>query len=175
MLTDKQRAFVAEYLKDLNATQAAIRAGYSPNSARQVGAENLSKPYIAEAVKKAQDERAERTRVDTDKVVRELAKLGFSDMRELAAWTQESVEWKSSDELTDEAAAAVKAVDYQHEVRYDRNGDRIETHTHKLHVHDKKGALELLGRHLGMFKDNLNINNDRPFEVRVRGLGKESA
>lgn len=68
-MTPKQSAFVNEYLIDLNATQAAIRAGYSEKTARQTAAENLSKPDIAEAVQKAMNERAERTEITADYVL----------------------------------------------------------------------------------------------------------
>ena len=62
-LTPREERFVGEYLIDLNATQAAIRSGYSAKSARQIGAENLSKPYIAAAIAEAQAERARRTEI----------------------------------------------------------------------------------------------------------------
>ena len=71
-LTPKQQRFVDEYLIDLNATQAAIRAGYSPKTAQQMGAENLSKPVIAEAIELAKTERSERTLVTQDDVIRGL-------------------------------------------------------------------------------------------------------
>jgi phage terminase small subunit len=170
-LTAKQQRFIEEYLLDLNAAQAAIRAGYSPRIARQQGSANLKKPHIAAAVETAMLERGERTRVSADKVVTELAKLGFSDWRELGVWGADSMTLTASSEITDEAAACVKDVHMTREVRHDRNGDLIETVHIKLQLHDKKGALELLGRHLGLFKDNLNITNDRPFEIKVRGLG----
>jgi len=63
--------FVKEYLIDLNATQAAIRAGYSKHTAHAIGQENLSKPIIAEALKKAQEKRNERLDIDADWVLRE--------------------------------------------------------------------------------------------------------
>lgn len=69
-LTPKQELFVQEYLKDLNATQAAIRAGYSENTARAIGQENLTKPVIKAAVEKAMSERVERIQVDQDYVLR---------------------------------------------------------------------------------------------------------
>ncbi len=69
-LTDKQQRFVAEYLIDLNATQAAIRAGYSEKTAGSVGAENLKKPEIAAAIQVAMNQRTERTQVDADYVLR---------------------------------------------------------------------------------------------------------
>lgn len=68
-LTAKQQRFVEEYLIDLNATQAAIRAGYSKNSARQIGDENLAKPAIAEAVQAAMNERSQRTEIEADYVL----------------------------------------------------------------------------------------------------------
>jgi hypothetical protein len=71
-LTEKQKAFCREYVVDLNATRAAIRAGYSQKTARQIATENLSKPAIQEAIKVLQDERAERTQVDADFVVERL-------------------------------------------------------------------------------------------------------
>lgn len=149
--TDKQRAFVQEYLVDLNATQAAIRAGYSRKTAKQQGQRLLTNVDLKAAIEEGKAKRAERTRVDQDKVIRELAKLGFSDMRELAQWDEYGVHWHDSGNLTDEAAANVRDVSYTKEVRYDKNGDKIETTQMKLALHDKKAALKMLGDHLGIF------------------------
>ena len=82
-LTPKQQCFIEEYLIDLNATQAAIRAGYSKNSARQIGDENLSKPVIAAAVAEAKRERTKRTRVDADWVLRQAVELHRRCMQEI--------------------------------------------------------------------------------------------
>lgn len=71
-LTAKQRRFVDEYLVDLNATQAAIRAGYSQKTAGSVGFENLRKPEIQKAVDEAKKNRAERTEITQDWVVKEM-------------------------------------------------------------------------------------------------------
>ena len=73
-LTAKQQVFVNEYLIDLNATQAAIRAGYSEKAAAEIGCENLIKPNIRDAIAEAQAERAKRTQIDADWVLRELKK-----------------------------------------------------------------------------------------------------
>jgi len=72
-LTAKQERFVAEYLKDGNATRAALAAGYSEHTARSTGAENLTKPDIAAAIARAQSERTERTQIDIDYVIQRLA------------------------------------------------------------------------------------------------------
>ena len=79
-LTPKQARFVQEYLIDLNAAQAAIRAGYSAKTARVIGHENLTKPDIAAAIKKAMAERAERTELTADWVVDELRKIAGANM-----------------------------------------------------------------------------------------------
>ena len=74
-LTDKQKMFVKEYLVDLNATQACIRAGYSEDTARQVGSENLSKPYIQEAIQEAMSKRAEAVGIKAEDVLKGIKDL----------------------------------------------------------------------------------------------------
>lgn len=83
-LTPKEERFVGEYLIDLNATQAAIRAGYSAKSARQIGTENLSKPSISAAIAIAQDERAKRTGISADKALLDVWHMASADARELS-------------------------------------------------------------------------------------------
>ncbi len=82
-LTPKQLRFIDEYLIDLNATQAAIRAGYSKNSARQIGVENLSKPVIAAAVAKAKRERSVATKIDAEWVLKQAVELHRRCMQEI--------------------------------------------------------------------------------------------
>ena len=82
-LTAKQQAFVAEYLIDLNATQAALRAGYSEKTAGSIGNENLKKPEIQEAISDARKKRAERTEVDQDYVIRKLKEIADKDASDM--------------------------------------------------------------------------------------------
>ena len=82
-LKGKQAAFVDEYLKDLNASAAAVRAGYSVRTARFIGAENLTKPNIAAAIAAAQAERAQRTQIDADWVLKRLAAMADADLADL--------------------------------------------------------------------------------------------
>jgi phage terminase small subunit len=166
-LTPKQERFVGEYLKDLNATQAAIRAGYSPSSAAEIGYENLRKPQIAAAISGAFKARAERTRVDQDRVVLELARNGFSDMRDIASWGPDGIAYKASGELTDEAAAAVAEI--TETVTPTKDGRERRTRTVKLH--SKLRALELLGQHLGIFTDKVQMAPPPDgFTIRLIGL-----
>lgn len=82
-ITPKQQRFVEEYLVDLNATQAAIRAGYSRKTARQIGEQNLSKLDIQSAITKAREKRSERTQITVDRVLEEIARIGMGDVRKL--------------------------------------------------------------------------------------------
>ena len=82
-LTPKQERFVQEYMVDLNALQAAIRAGYSKDTAGVIGHENLKKPYIQAAIARARQEQQQRTQVTADSVVKEAALIAFADAREL--------------------------------------------------------------------------------------------
>lgn len=79
-LTHKQEKFVQEYLLDLNATQAAIRAGYSPKTARSVGSENLSKPDIAERIEEYQREQKEKFSVSFEQKQRWLSEIVAMEM-----------------------------------------------------------------------------------------------
>ncbi|PYZ35394.1 MULTISPECIES: terminase small subunit [Enterobacter cloacae complex] len=116
-LTDKQELFAREYLKDLNATQAAIRAGYSENTARKIGSENLTKPDIQDFIAELNKERLERVQIDADYVLRQAVKLHERCMQEVEPITD-----RRGEEVKDEqgrtifgfnakgAAAALKLV-----------------------------------------------------------------
>ncbi len=154
-LTDKQELFAKEYIVDLNATQAAIRAGYSENTARQMGAENLSKPVIQERIQQLMDERSKRTEITADMVLREYAKLGFSNIADYLKVEEKEFE-------TESGMRSVKVVDIFETDLIDRSKlDAVaEIKQTKegisLKLHDKKGALDSIARHLGMFTDNVN-------------------
>lgn len=145
-LTDKQKAFVAEYLVDLNATQAAIRAGYSEKNAARIAVDLLNKNQVSEAIQQAQAHREKRTMVTQDRVVTELAKIAFGDARAVMEWGPKGVILRSSADLTDDEAAGVAEVSET----TTKDGGSL-----KLKRHDKVKALELLGRHLGLFTDKM--------------------
>jgi len=151
-LTPKQRRFVDEYLVDLNATQAAIRAGYSARTARSIAEENLTKPDIAEAIAAAQAARAERTQVTADRVLRELARIAFSDIRTL--FDSKGGLRKVAD-LSDDEAAAFAAVDAS-EIFEGRGEDREHVgYLKKVKLWDKLAALRLAMLHLGLLKEKV--------------------
>lgn len=160
-MTDKQAAFVQEYLRDLNAAAAARRAGYSDRTADAIGHENLRKPKIAAAIQAAMDERAERTEITQDRVLKELARIGFADIRDLFTWSEERAAYVPSGDLTDDQSAAISSVKAE-TTHYTREDGESETKIKlELKTYDKLGALEKIGKHLGMFVDRtLNFGFD---------------
>lgn len=143
-MTKKQKRFVEEYLIDLNATQAAIRAGYSPDTAYSIGQENLKKPEIANAIAKAMAERSKRTGVNADRVVLELAKIGFAKITDII----DPETAKIKEDASEDDLACVQSV----KIKPNEWGTERE-----VKLCDKKSALELLGRHLGMWNDKIDI------------------
>jgi phage terminase small subunit len=134
-LNPKQQRFVDEYLVDLNATQAAIRAGYSRNSARQIGDENLSKPDIAAAVAMAKKERSERTEIDADWVLQQAVEVHRRCMQEVKPVRNP----KTGKQLSDDGGNALFTFNAAAASR----------------------ALELIGKHVEVaaFKDRLEVSN----------------
>ncbi|SEG75984.1 phage terminase small subunit [Sphingobacterium lactis] len=147
-LTDKQQRFVEEYMVDLNATQAAIRAGYSQNTAHSIGAENLIKPEIQEAIQKRKQELSDQTGITAERVLKEYAKIAFSDIRELYTPDNNLYDIR---QLDDETAGAVMSV----EVDVMSVQGMPVGETKKVKLYNKLTALEALGKHIGLFeKDN---------------------
>jgi phage terminase small subunit len=155
-LNKKQQAFVDEYLIDLNATQAAIRAGYSVNCANVIASENLSKPNIQEAIAKAMAERSRRTGINQDRVVLELAKLAFVNIDDVVnVQTGEVKKNASRDDL-----ACIQSIKYKK-----TEGASGTTVEREVKLADKKSNLELLGRHLGMWNDKIDLNVSLPVVI----------
>lgn len=147
-LSPKQLRFVEEYLVDLNATQAAIRAGYSPRSAELQGFRLIRNDKLAALIAAAKEARSIRTKITQDHVLTELARIGFSQMSRYMAWSPDGVSIRASEELTEDEVAAVAEV----KETVTENGRTIS-----LKMHDKLGALRDLGRHLGLFKDKADV------------------
>lgn len=145
-LTPKQAAFVKEYLIDLNATKAAVRAGFSERTANVQVARLLALPHVKAAIEAEMAKREERTEITQDRVLQELARVGFSDIRKLFT---ESGHLKRPEDWDDDAAAFVSSIEVV--VRKVPGGDENEVeHVHKVKLWDKNSALEKIARHLGM-------------------------
>jgi phage terminase small subunit len=154
-LTPKQQRFVEEYLVDLNATQAAVRAGYSAKVANREGTRLLSNAVISLAILKRQERRAARVEVSQDQVLRELALLGFSDIGEILDFTGAAPRLRDAHGIPERARRAIASIKVKRYVegpaKDDEEPNVVEVMEFKLWP--KPQALELLARHLGMLKD----------------------
>lgn len=169
-LTPKQERFVEEYLIDLNATQAAIRAGYSPNTAKDIGCENLAKPNIRACIDKEMAERSKRTGINQDRVIRELARLAFVNANDVIDIEEATLKSGATEDDT-AAIASVKVKTIP-----TKEGEGVER---EIKLTDKLKALELLGKHLGMFKEkididaNVNVNSTTKLDSILEQLGED--
>ncbi len=174
-LTPRQQRFVDEYLIDLNATQAAIRAGYSAKTAGAIGNENLTKPEIAEAVAAAKKARSERVRLDADDVLRRWVEIADADPNELIQYRRGCCP-ECWEDVTDDGRdrnpnpLCVKCGGEGHGRIYLADtrklkgaarrlyaGVQIGKEGIKVNMRDQDAALINIARHLGMFKDSLEL------------------
>lgn len=157
-LTKKQRLFVDEYLIDLNATQAAIRAGYSTRRAAEIGYQLLQRPEVAQAIQAAMAERSKRTEVEADYVIRRLREIDEMDVldileddgsfRSIRDWPKAWRQFLSGIEIAE---------------LFEGRGDdrRIAGVLRKVKWPDKLRNLELLGRHVGTESAALDLELKR--------------
>ncbi|EKC7897246.1 terminase small subunit [Pseudomonas aeruginosa] len=157
-LTKKQRLFVDEYLIDLNATQAAIRAGYSPRRATEIGYQLLQRPEVAQAIQAAMAERSKRTEVEADYVIRRLREIDEMDVldileddgsfRSIRDWPRAWRQFLSGIEIAE---------------LFEGRGDdrRIAGVLRKVKWPDKLRNLELLSRHVGTESAALDLELKR--------------
>lgn len=147
-LSARQKAFCEQYIVDLNGTRAAIRAGYSKDTARSIASENLTKPNIKSYVTKLQKELSERTMVTAEMVIAELKKVGFSNIQD---FLEEENSITDISKIDPEMAASVKSI--KKSVTEWGSGDDAGTKTViTFEIYDKLSALEKIGRHLGIFE-----------------------
>lgn len=142
-LTRRQRRFVNEYLIDLNATQACLRAGYSARNAGKIGAELLGKTSISAAIQEAQRNREKASEINQHRVLIELGRIAFSDITDFMSWNGDEVILKNSSTLTKDQSACIAEV---------KKGGGIR-------LYDKTKALEKLGDHFGMFQKAENVDS----------------
>ncbi|MCT9255024.1 terminase small subunit [Acinetobacter baumannii] len=146
-LTPKQQRFVEEYLIDLNATQAAIRAGYSEKSAQEIGAENLSKPMVAKAIQEALQERKERVQIDADYVLKRLVEIDQMDVLDIMDDQMKILPLRDWPKIWRQYISNIENLELT-------DADGVFK---KIKWPDKVKNLELLGKHIsvGAFKDKV--------------------
>ena len=154
-LRDKQQCFVDEYLIDLNATQAAIRAGYSVKTANEQGSRLLANVRVQTAIAEKMAERSRRTGVNQDRVVLELAKIAFVKLTDII-----DEKGKIKDTATEDDLACLEG--YKYKYSDTDSGYSVER---EVKLSSKMKALELLGKHLGMWNDKLDLNVALPIVI----------
>lgn len=154
-LTEKQRRFVDEYLIDLNATQAAIRAGYSAKTANEQGAQNLAKLSVQQAIAEHMAERSKRTGVNQDRIVLELAKIAFVKMTDVV-----DPDGRIRGDAREDDLCCIESIKYKKSDTETGSSEERE-----VKVSSKLKALELLGKHLGMWNDKLDVSVNIPVVI----------
>ncbi|MHC1712786.1 MAG: terminase small subunit [Solidesulfovibrio sp.] len=139
-LTDRQQCFVEEYLVDLNAGAAAARAGYAARSAYALGPRLRKMPQVRAAIDAAMAVRSQRLRITQDKVLSELARIAFADIRDFVSWDEDGVHLLPSAKLdSDQTACIAEIVE-----NAGKKGMGL-----RIKLHGKPQALAALARHLG--------------------------
>lgn len=149
-MTKKQERFIEEYLIDLNATQAAIRAGYSPATANEQAARLLANVSIKAQIDKAIAERSKRTGVNADRVVMELARIGFAKITDAV----DPNTAKIREDASEDDLACIQSI------KIKPNEFGIER---EVKMYDKRAALVDLGKHLGLF--NCDKDQEKPIQI----------
>ncbi|WP_274433885.1 terminase small subunit [Alicyclobacillus sp. ALC3] len=162
-LPARQQAFVEQYLIDLNATQAAIRAGYSPANADKIGSELLGKTGVRACVDAALAERSKRTGINQDIVIQELARIARVNPADVIDPTTGEINSDAVDDLAAIASIRVK-------VTPTKNGEMVER---EVKMADKLKALELLGKHLGMFVDRREVTGKDGGPIEMAAISPE--
>ena len=154
-LTEKQQRFVEEYLIDLNATQAAIRSGYSAKTADVQGSRMLANVKVQQAISEIMANRSKRTGVNQDRVVQELARIAFVKMTDVV-----NADGEIRPDASDDDLACIESVKYKRS-----DTDTGSSEEREVKIASKLKALELLGKHLGMWNDKLDVNVTAPIVI----------
>lgn len=180
-LSDQHETFCLEYLKDLNGTQAAIRAMYSNKSAAQQASRLLTNEKISARIVELKAAQMKRLEVDSDGILRELTRVGFSDLRELY---EDDGSIKHPKEWPDELARAIASIEVFEEFEFHQGGVHCENcqrkltkeiigQTKKVKFWPKVQALELLGKHKKLFTDRVEHSGTVSLEDLVSGSKTE--
>lgn len=170
-LTDKQELFCLEYLIDLNATQAAIRAGYKENTARSTGSENLSKPDIQARLAELMGERNESTKTNAEYVLRRLREIDELDIIDIMDCSLMS--FKPLNEWPKSWRTSISGIDIQTIISGNGDDEPIEKLVRKIKWPDKTKNLELIGRHVnvGAWNGERDVDDTPIGKIQIEVVG----
>ena len=166
-LTDRQARFVDEYLIDLSSKDAAIRAGFAKKQAKQAGYRLLQKEHVLEAIEIGKKALSERTGIKADEVIAELRLLAFSNPQDYTK--DDGTVITNLRELTRNQAAAIQELVID-EYTDGKGKDARPVKRIRLKFADKRAAIVDLGRHLGLFTDNMNLSGSVSWEDALKDL-----
>ncbi len=168
-LNDRQAAFVREYVVDFNATQAAIRAGYSAKSAEACASRLLTNAKVAAAIQEAKASVCKRAELTTDRIVQELERIAFGDLKNSVKWDSNGTNVRASDELPDDVSATIAAIE-EEETTTEFGVHSKTKRKVKVKHYDKLRALELLARYKGMLVDRKELTgkDGKPIQVQQK-------
>jgi phage terminase small subunit len=169
-LTPKQQRFVAEYLVDLNATQAAARAGYSRKTATEQASRLLTNVQVQAAIQRSQAATLGRVEVTAEGVVQELAGVGFSNVQRLFRPTGELI---PVHELPPAVAASIASIEVI--LKNAEAGDGKIDRVLKVRLWDKVRGLELLARRFGLLVDKVEISGDLSLTAKIAAARQRGA
>lgn len=163
-LTDKQILFCQEYLIDLNGAGAAVRAGYSKAAAKEIASETLTKPNVKKYLNRLKRDRAERLQINADKVLAEISRLAFSDVRGIF---KDGYKLTDISDLDDDIAAAIQSVKVttRRDPESGFGDDAVYQDVLEYKLADKKGSLEMLAKHLGELTEHVHVEHSVSEEV----------
>lgn len=168
MLSERQKRFVAEYIIDLNGTQAAIRTGYSERSAYSQAERLLRNDEIAAAIQVAIAERNERLKASGDEVVIWWTDVLRTDMTQVASWGPEGVIVRESDELSEAQRKAVRKVKMKRTRKtygYGENAVDVEEIEVEVELIDQRAVSELLAKHRGLLLEKVEHSGGVTWEI----------
>lgn len=174
-LTARQQRFAQEYLVDLNGLQAALRAGYTPQSAKKNSTRLLTNPLIKDFIAKKQAEIAQKIDLNAQTVLKELLAIATSDLRK--AFNDDG-SLKDMKDIPDDVAKALAGIDIDelYDMEYEGGkAKKVEVgRTKKIKLWDKNKALELLARHLSLLNDKLEVNHNFNFAEKLKAARERS-
>lgn len=160
-LTKKQKTFIDEYMIDFNAAQAAIRAGYSPESAKEIGSENLTKPNISNEIDRRIAERSRRTGITAERVLIEYARIAFLNPADVIDFESATIKPDASvDDLAAVSGVKIKRIS---------NGDG-DIEEREIKLCNKQQALDALAKHLGLNRININMQGDEEQKKTINAI-----
>ena len=154
MLTSKQEQFCQEYIKDNNAAAAAIRAGYSDRSAREIGYENLTKPHIVDRIAELRKEIADRNNITIDDIIQENKRIAFSKISNIIEYDSDGLTIKTFDQLSDDVIATI-------------SGIKITKEGIEVKFWDKQKSLDMLSKHLGFYEKDSRKQKKKKKPVNI--------